>query len=243
MITPRAAPRGARAHPAAHKAPQACATRPHPCRQMPRHATVPAGWAGTRGPATLHPQNETSPPADTQCHRSVWVALARAGPDHLPPSWRLRGQEARGRLCGAGACLGLRRGVGPRVRPAVCPAVQNLRCRRRRHLLICPRVGGPRWRPIRGAAGLTDGPPTPPPVLQLSSPPPPLRKVAAEKGKGCGRGDPGDPRKETEGEARNPLIVPGKEQGGVSRRHPGRVEEGSPVPTNEVWGAQNVSLQ
>lgn len=103
--------------------------------------------------------------------------------------------------------------------------------------------GGPRWRPIRGAAGLTDGPPTPPPVLQLSSPPPPLRKVAAEKGKGCGRGDPGDPRKETEGEARNPLIVPGKEQGGVSRRHPGRVEEGSPVPTNEVWGAQNVSLQ
>lgn len=99
-------------------------------------------------------------------------ASHRYPPEHLPPSWRLRGSRTRRRGGGRGRGLGVGSGAGsgrPRP-PAVRPTAPGLR-RRRLRRLICPRPRGGPAPANQGRRRPDERPAAPPPVLQLSSRP------------------------------------------------------------------------
>lgn len=160
----------------------------HKCGPGQRAHGVPQAWPrSTRVP-------EPNPPQTPNVTGFYRTHTPTGRPQHLPPSWRLRGSGAGGR--GGGRDRGLRVGsgagsgwgplqrprLGPRVRRpsalstgSAAPAASAVSYARAR--------GGDRRRPIRGAASLTDGPRPRP--WYCSCPPhpqPPLRGNAAGGG-------------------------------------------------------------
>lgn len=173
--------------------------RAHSASGTTTHARAKS--AGSRGPADLAREcRRPGAPAprrysvslDPRCRCRTHARPGR--PEHLPPSWRLRGSGAGGRDGGRGR--GLRAGSGagsgwdplqrPRLSPRVCAAVSPTAQGLRRPPPPPPHMpalaGG--LAPANQECWRPDGwPAAPPPVLQLSSPPP-----ASAKGERCGRG-------------------------------------------------------